>query len=216
MVAICLAIAGCRTDVTVEVYSSDLRAVTADTPLSTAGTMAIQIPSASECDKYTAQIVAIMKGVVDKFMPQGCKSVGMDSFLMAEISVPVVVDPDWKGGNKLFELLVAVADDHPDLRGRIVIVGLNRDKYEILSKRMRKEFHQKLDLAKSKLTILLRNDERQDARFQVDMVFVDGQPRNMQTLNLKRRGVARIELSNVHAAFLEKEGSTSAFLLMAH
>ena len=208
----CVALVGCRTDVTVEVYSSDLRVVDKDNKLTTPGTMAIEIPSANNCDEYTPQVVAIMKGIVEKFKPQGCKRERMDSFLLAEIDLPIVPSLEtWAAQDALFGVVVS---EDPKNRERAVLVTLNNDKYEILNKRMRDKFHQKADLSKSKVTVILHNDERKPLVFQAGAVFVDGMPiLARQLFNLKRRSKARLELSNVHTAFLSKKGAAGAFLL---
>lgn len=52
--------------------------------------LAIEIPSANECDKYASQITGIMKDLVEKFDPRGCNQVEMESFLNATIEVPFV------------------------------------------------------------------------------------------------------------------------------
>ena len=40
-------------------------------------TMAIEIPSANQCDKYEAYISDVMGGLIHGFIPRGCKDVGM-------------------------------------------------------------------------------------------------------------------------------------------
>ena len=205
-------LAGCRTDVTVEVYSSDLRVVAEDKTFTTPGMMAIEIPAANNCDEYTPQIVEIMLGVVEKFTPQGCKRVGMESFLTAEIELPVLPSQKmWRATNALFGVVV---EDRPQHMERVVEVTLNTDKHKSLNGRMRAKFHQKLDLSKSKVTVVLHNDERGTIKYRAAGVFVNGEPiAGRPTLTLNRRGRVRIELSNVQAAYLARRGAVGAFAL---
>ena len=151
-----LFIGGCKTDVTVEVYSSDLRKVVTNktSGLTTSMIMAIEIPSVEKCDEYAPQIADIMKGLVKSFSPQGCKRVEMESRLLAEIQIPLSPSmAAWDRANSLFGLAVS------DKAGGVVVT-LDLDKYEILSKRMQKKFYQSVDLSKSKVTMILHNDER--------------------------------------------------------
>ena len=198
-----LFLVGCRTDVTVEVYSSDLRTVaTDDTAKLTAATlMAIQIPSADKCAEYTPQIVEIMKGLVDDFKPQGCKQEQMDSFLVAEIQSPLVPSMEaWEKSDALFGVAVLAHRE-------TVAITLNRKKYAVLNKRMNDKFHQTLDLPKSKITMILHNDERGLQTYGVRGAFVNGAPMyEPQNVDVKRRGKATILLSNVGSASLAKHG----------
>ena len=164
-----LFLAGCKTNVTVEVYSSDLDMVATDKSaiLTTPTQMAIEIPSVGKCAEYTPQIVDIMKGVVKDFDPKGCKRQGMESFLIGELQTPIVSSTAvWEKTDSLFGLVVKGAAS----------IMLNRKKYQALSKRMSDKFHQTLKLQDSTISIVLHNDMRETVTYAVEGVFVDGDP----------------------------------------
>lgn len=201
-----LVLAGCRTDVTVDVYSSDLKRVaTGETSLMTSATMSVEIPSASECDKYSTQITNIMRGVVKDFKPQGCEQKEMNSFLLGEIQVPLLpILPVWTATEELFVVAVVAGRNG---KGKHVLLALDQNKYKTLNKRMENEFAQGVNLSKSKITMILYNDERGPMKYRVGGVFVNGDPIVAGTTrSLNRRKKVRIEASNVGAAFLAKHG----------
>ena len=84
------AVAGCKLNLTADVYSTDLRAVMAGTAgITSPATMAFQVPDVEKCDEHTASIREIMVGVLEDFTPKGCKSESMDSFLLADTQMPI-------------------------------------------------------------------------------------------------------------------------------
>ena len=200
--ALLLLVAGCKTNVTVEVYSSDLQATISNgEKLPVATLMEIQIPSADECEKYSGRIAEIMKGLVKNFNPRECKRKEMEAFLLADVQSPLLVGNEaWKAADSLFG--VVVSSDK-----KRVFVALNLEKFATLNSRMRSEFHQTLKLDESKVTMILHNDERTPMTVGLGGAMVDGKPLyQRRDVEIKRRGKATIELSNVGSAALAKEG----------
>ena len=211
---VCLAIAGCKMNVEAELYSSDLRQVVSGTEgLTTSATLALPIASVDECEDSTSKIRAIMAGVVDDFTPKGCERQEMESFLMAEIQIPLVgSDTAWSTSNSLLGIL-GNEEENGSIRA---FARLNVDKFSILKQRVRDEFFQDLELRESKFVIILNNDERGDITFSAQGVFVNGNPMPIisnQNHELKRRHRADIRLSNVAMAYLEKNGIAGGFTL---
>ena len=198
-----LFIAGCKTDVTVEVYSSDLQRVKADetAELMVSTLMAIEIPSSDQCDKYTSQIVGIMKGLVQDFRPRECTTRDMDSFLVGELQSPLLPGMNaWKAADALLGIVISSERS-------IVLLTLNRGKFARLNKRMNDEFHQTLNLAKSKVTMILHNDERTPQTYGMGGALVNGQPiYERRDIEIEARRKATIRLSDVGSAALVKYG----------
>ena len=197
-------VAGCKMNLTADVYSSDLRDVAAGTTdLTAPATLALQVPGTDKCDEHTAEISEIMAGVVNDFAPKGCESVEMDSFLMADIQMPLLnSESAWKQSNSLFGVVVATNGDSID-----ALIMLNIDRYEILTKRMKEKFYQSVDLSQSKVTLVINNDERNSVSFSAEAVFVNGEPvLNKTVYELKRRHKAEIRFSNVATAYMAKYG----------
>ena len=212
--SILIVVAGCELDVVSDLYVSDLREVAAKgtVGLSTPATIAIEIPSTKKCDEYSAKLSEIMKGILIEFSPKSCKREGMESFLMSDTQIPLMgSEGEWRESKTLFGILAQLEDD-----GFIYVsIASNAKKLEQLNARVRDEFRQSIDLAESKVTLILNNDEREPIKYTVWGVFLDGQPIYYnQESTLKRRHTAEIELSNVGAAYLERNEYVNPLALL--
>ena len=199
-------VAGCKMNVTADLYSTDLRAVEAGTAgLTTPGTMAFEVPGADKCNEHAANISEIMEGVVSNFAPRGCEKDGAETFLLADTQMPLLPQgTDWQNPDALFSLLVMPRRNTDHV---VVAVVMNLRKYRRLLARMKEKFHQSIDLASSKVVLVLNNDERNTIRFSVRDSFLNGDPiHGEQEFELGRRHKAEIRLSNVTTAYLVKKG----------
>ena len=211
-VMIVVALAGCKTNLTADIYSTDLRDATTGTAgLTAPATMAFQVPSTDDCPEHTAEISQVMTGIMP-FAPRGCESVEMESFLLADIQVPILSsEMAWQDSDALFGLLVRKVEDSEDIGVRVV---MNLEKYGLLAERTHEKFHQRINLAESKVTLILNNDERTPLAFQTRDVFVNAAPAHGEhEYELTRRHKAEIRLSNVATAYLAKSGHAAGFVL---
>ena len=206
-------LAGCKLNLTADVYSSDVRdAMEGTAGISSPATLAFQVPSVDKCAEHTAKIREIMAGVLKDFTPKGCKRESMDSFLLADTQLPLFNSEEaWRKANSLFGLLLYQNPDRPHIAVAIV---LNTQKYGILTSRMKEKFHQTVDLSASKVTLVFNNDERNTSIFAVREVFVNAEPvHGRRDYKLERRHKANIRLSNVATASLAREGFATGFTL---
>lgn len=213
---ILLVVIGCELNITSDVYVSDLREVAKNqtTGLTTPATIAIQIPSTDKCDEYAKRLSEIMTGILLEFTPKTCKQDGMTSYLHSDSQVPLIgSEKAWRQSNSLFGVLV---ESQPD--GNILVtIASNSTKFKVLNGRVNDEFHQKLDLSDSKITLVLNNDERNTITYLVGGVFLNGQPIYYdEEFTLKRRHTAEIELSNVGASYLEKNEFAAPLMLVTN
>ena len=220
--ALALTIAGCKMNVTPELYLSDLRAVIEDGTygMTTPTAIAVEIPSTEECGEYTAKIRDVLTGILESYEARGCTSEGMDSWLNLEAKVPIMHGLELgqkgldNGSLPLFSVFVS-----PILEGRFeglvaICLHVNREKYRLLNERMSDLFYQKIDLAASAVGMLLNNDERKPASYSVGGSFLNGVPVfKWQQFSLERRDSADLALSNVGAAALEAEGGVCPLAL---
>ena len=102
----CLLSSGCKMDVNPEVYLSDLHSIVEsdEAGMTTPAKIAIEIPSANECAKYTEQIANVMQGILDSYTTQGCTQSGMDSHLVLAIEMPLL--PFSERTDSLFSIAV--------------------------------------------------------------------------------------------------------------
>ena len=213
VVLVLATMAGCKMNLTAELYSSDLRAAKAGTPdLFAPATLAFQVPSVDKCDEHSASISEIMAGILDDFMPKGCKREGMESFLLADTQMLLFVSEDeWKQSDALFGIFLF---DRPEPEHIGVGIVLNIYKYGILTNRMNEKFHQTVDLSDSKITLVLNNDELNTVTFALKAAFVNSSPvLGEQEFKLDRRQKVDILLSDVATAFLAQKGVTAGFTL---
>lgn len=206
-----LAVAGCKMNLTASLYSTDIReAASGKTGLFAPARLSFQVPSVDECAKYTAQISEIMAGVVKDFSPRGCGKVGLDSYLLADIQMPLVVSNTWGAADSLFGLIVTRRESGDIL----AVIALNKQKYEILTSRMKNKFGRKVDIEESNVTLIVNNDERASARLWVTGKFLNNVPvLNNKNYELPRRHKAEIRLSDVSTAALALRGLAGGFIL---
>ena len=207
-----LILIGCKTNLTADVYSSDLRDAMAGTVgLAAPATMSFQVPGTDDCPEHTVKISELMTGIMP-ITPRGCESVEMESFLLADIQVPILNSATaWKDSDALFGLLVRKPEDSEDVG---VLVVMNLEKYGLLAERTNEKFHQRINLAESKVTLILNNDERTPLSFRTREVFVNAEPAHGEhDYELTRRHKAEIRLSNVATAYLAKSGHAAGFVL---
>ena len=204
----------CELDITSDVYVSDLRDVAENNTkgLTTPATIAIQIPSTDKCDEYSSKLSAIMEGILLEFAPRICKRNGMNSYLLADSQIPLAGDENASDqSNSLFGIL-AELDEDGDI---VVYISNDPSKFSTLNKRIDDEFHQQIDLSESKITLILNNDERETITYLVGGVFLNGQPIYYdEEFTLERRHTAEIVLSNVGAAYLEKNEYVNPLILL--
>ena len=203
---------GCKLNMTSDLYISDLQEVAfKDTKqLLTPMTIAIEIPSASECDEYSNKISSMMAGMLIDFTPKGCEQVSMNSYFLANAQMPIVHSfSELKQVDSLFSFVTEISDDY---LGVVLISDLN--KYGLLNKRIYDEFFQKLDLSASEITVVLNNDEQNTREYLARGVFLDGKPvYDSKMFALERRHKVEIELSNVGASYLEEHGAVAVLAL---
>lgn len=212
VVGLAIVLAGCKTNLTADIYSSDLRDTVAGTAgLTAPATMAFQVPGTDDCPKHTAEISEVMTGIMP-FEPRGCESVEMESYLLADIQVPILdSESTWKGSDALFGLIARKLEGSEDVG---VAVIMNREKYDLLATRTHEKFHQRINLAESKVTLILNNDERTPLHFRARDVFVNTEPvHGEREYELTRRHKVEIRLSNVATAYLAKSGRAAGFVL---
>ncbi len=208
-----LLVAGCKMSLEADLYSSDVRAVAnGEQGITTPATLFLPITTLDECATESAKIVAIMDGIVAPFEPKGCERNGMDSFMLANIQMPVVGSADaWILKNTLLGFVAQRREGGPDIG---VFIMLDTDKYATLQRRVRDEFMQKLTMEDSRVTVVMNNDEREDMSVLVRHAFVNGQPSIDQTLTMPRREQVTIRLSDVSIDHFGKHGFALAFNLL--
>ncbi len=206
MVLALAALAGCKLHIAPEVYLSDLRvaAVDDESGLTTSTRISVQIPSSDECAKYRTEISKVVHGMFPEYAIAGCRSEGFESFLDIDAMIPLVnTKMEWDDSRALLGILSL--QDNGDIS---VGMLLNTHRYDVLSKRMKDEFFQDLDLTDSRIRLIVNNDARRTKHFIVEGVFLNGDRPVLKAAKfpIKRRQKVEITLSNVAASSLARHG----------
>ena len=199
-------ITGCKMSVIPELYLTDLRdvAVNGTEGVSVPTTLLFQIPSSSECEKYTAQVTEVMGSSFTGFTAKGCEDRGMESYLMANVSLPLVNSPEaWKEAESLFGIVLLAKE------GEIsAYMALDRGKYAVLSERVKSEFYQDLELESSTIKYVINNDSQKTKSFTISDCFLNAEPVDSEEFSIERRQRVDVQLSDVKVASLVKNGGT--------
>lgn len=198
-------------DVEPEVYVSDVRSVALGaTGIVTPATISVQVPSVDRCDEYTSSILPMIGGMLESAVPRGCEYVEVESRLLLDAQIPMIEIDSQNNDGSLFSIGVLTRTD-----GAVAVsLIVDMEKYSSLGETIYDEFYQRLDLAGSRITFILNNDEAGPVSYMVRDVFVNGQPEaNTETYELERRRRVEITLSDVGSAYLEKHGFSMVLLL---
>ena len=199
-------IAGCKISVTPELYLTDLRdvAVNRTKGVSVPATFSFQIPSSSECEKYTAQFTKLIGRSFTGFTAKGCEDQGMESYLMANVSLPLVSHmDDWREAKSLFGIAVISFQEEIE-----VFMLLDQKEYAALSERVKSEFYQDLELESSTIKYVINNDSQKTERFTISDCFVNAEPVEANDFSIERRQRVDVQFSDVKVASLVKTGLT--------
>ena len=200
-----MSIAGCKMSVTPELYLTDLRdvAVNGTEGVSVPTTLSFEIPSSSQCEKYTAQITELMGSSFPGFTTKGCEDKGMDSYLKANASLPLLHSEEaWKKVESLFGIIASAGEENIS-----VFMVLDLEGYEALRDRVQSEFFGDMELESSNLEYIISNDSRETESFQISGSFLNAEPVVFtKEFTLERRQKVDIRLSDVRVAYLAKHG----------
>ena len=120
---------GCKVNLATDIYSSDLRdAASGTTGLTAPASMAFQVPDTDDCAEHAVKITALMTDIME-LTPKGCESAEMESYLFADIQIPILVsEAAWTESEALLGLTVV------EREGDIgVLFAMNRVKFAHVS-----------------------------------------------------------------------------------
>lgn len=208
VVAILLVVAGCKTEVMVEVYSSDLR-VAAGRTTTVPGEITIQTSVGQTCVEFAEKVRTLGRAFLEDFILQDCKKEGIDTAYRAKMTVPVFPTREqWEASPAPLGVVIL---DQPEAPPRhILVLTVKPRRLSDFQVRLFKAIHREMKLAQTRVAVHLHNDERAALPYAVEGGFVDGQPQiGHERLTLKRRGRVRVVLSDVHTKYLAKNGAVA-------
>ena len=197
---------GCKMNMAMELFISDILKTTNLTKpgpvVKAPAKLTIEtFATPKECNEYAKTISNNMKNMEIEFTSKGC-----NYLLRADTRIPLLYGNEaWKQSNSLFGVVLS-----KDANGNILShLTMDRAKFRILNEKISKEYHQNLELSKSRVSISLNNDMPGMVKYVVYGSFLNERPIIIPEgyNNLNYRGKAEIVLSNVAIAHLEKIGS---------
>jgi hypothetical protein len=217
LAAATLALWACKASPTIEVYLSDIVAVSngESKPVTATARVSAEILSKAKCEEDQAKLVAMLQKVVDGIKDFTCADGGQRSvYGEARFTAPVpIVASDEKGDVKLTNLLVLAVTKEPDyLR---VTLFLTASRMKALAADVRSQYL--YDLGEiGTVTLTLVNDLPADREIVGQVSYVNGAPRSgIWKQTLAHRDKIEIVLSNVHSDVLRTGMKIQVFNLMS-
>ena len=209
VVPLTLFLAACNAHVTGELDLSSLSDFVDGSVDQTApATLAIQVVDEEDCAKHALKIAETLAGILKDFTPLGCENMQGDSYLMADINIPIIDSfNNWLATDSLLGFWVRSTGSDK----LYVEILLDTGKFQAANA-LSADSH--YTLTNSRITTILNNDGLTSLSFSVSDVFVNSSPvQDEQTFNLERRHKAHIQLSDVAVAKLERSGRAKVLAL---
>ena len=204
-------LSSCKFNVTTDLYVADVREVATNqiSDINSVATLELEMLSEKQCSESVDEIVKLMEGLVLNVSPRGCVERGFNTYLLVDTDIPVVnSEAVWRQVDSMLGIMALASEGFVE-----VYVMNDVQKFEILSKRVRDEYFQSLEISESKIKIVLNND-RQDETIIARGIFLNENPVDgYKEFELKRRRKLEITLSDVGATHLGSNGSALAFIL---
>ena len=211
LAAVLLFLSGCKFDLIAELRLRDVRIVgeSEDTQLFTQANLEFSIPSDEHCKEYSTKLVSMLEGYVLNVDFRSCEADEHGANLVLNFRIPVINGLEaWQEANLLFGIVVIESD-----LALGAFMANNLDIYQVVARRLSLEFGKSLNMADSKITVLVRTFLSPETIF-VNGVFANDKPMDgAKEILLKRRERISIQLSNVGAANLAENGASLILFL---
>jgi len=212
---IALALAGCDQDLAATLYLRDVQDLLSSAEherLPTDVTIEVRETGlAKQCEKPEgSQMVEAVASVFEKASLISCESVSGSMNDRMIIKASTYIEHAGNEG-RAGDYLVYFTVHNNDEGYGTVTVGFNRDKYEVLQKRIQSIFMMvRPSLDNAAISVTVNNDQRRDVHFvTTGGVFADGLPIDGPLeLTLAPRQEVRLKLGDVKSSFLSKNGFT--------
>lgn len=192
------ALAGCKVETEIPVYTSDVESVMADGKFVDAEmVIAVPISSVEKCDEYGPKAVALAKDAFRRVELGGCEKRGFDSVALLKVSITVM-----KTGEAKPTDAIAVGVSPGTVAGKsgtMISIVAKPDAVERLLTKAEEIFYSKPDGIT--IQVMVQNDLKAPVRIIPGEAFVDGSPNlGGKAFTLKRRESLQVVPSDVRTA----------------
>lgn len=200
MFAAMLALSGCKTNLTTDLFTSDLISATEGETLTAPLVVGLEASSTSKCQETSDDILAAVQTLYAAAEFIGCDTIGFDTFSRFRVQSSVIGYQDAPPiPDQAFAIGVRGDGTSFDV-SYLVNVDATRAIWDALPEELTKFQTFKLS---PRLSVVLNNDLATPVTITTDDVFADGTPiQGTATRTLERRGQIELTMSDVtNAAF---------------
>jgi len=201
--ALLACLAGCKQEVSVALYSSDVvKTLTSGETIKSTAVMLIELPTRDDCDEHNAAIVGILARYDPAVKSGKCLNEGVSTYLEVSGAVSLVMykrdtQNPWEG---LVAVFVAPALEDPT---NVALYAIITSNLESIKREIGSLFtiggDRDLEMT---LKAVIQNDDRDELLVKFRDAFVDGKPvdRSIDAIPLSKRNSVTVEVSNVGGA----------------
>jgi len=211
-----LSLSACKLDLSSRLNIGDLNrvALSQDGGVTAFGTIKLEVGSMGQCENESQFFVSALENHFQDFEIRPCEQNGMETYFVATFQIPILYSTkDWP--QKSNSLIAVTATRSSQMGGLDVDLLLNQARFRMINKEIEAKYFQKLDFARSRIAIQLKNDQLTYHDVLASDVFADGLPTvGLKAFGLKAGANLKIELSDVQREFFSLYSRVPLFKLV--
>ena len=211
-----MSLSACKLDLSSKINIGDLNrvALSQEGGVTDRGTIKLEVGSMDHCQNESRFFASVLEGHFQGFNILPCEQVGLESYFVAGFQIPILHSArDWP--EKSNSLIAIKAVRSSQIGGVDVDLLLNPARFRTINKAIETKYFQKFDFARSRIAILLENDQLTYHDVLASDVFADGRPIvGLKTFGLKPGAHLKIELSDVQREFFSLYSHVPLFKLI--
>ena len=207
-----LSLGACKLDLSSRINVGDLNrvALSQEVGVTGKGTLKLEVGSVIQCKNESQFFTSVLENHLEGFKVRPCEQMGMESYFVAEFQIPIL--SSGKDNNSLIAINAARSSQ---IGGVDVDLLLNQARFRMINKSIEAKYFQKLDFARSRISIRLDNDQLTYHDILASDVFADGLPVvGLKAFGLKPGAHLKIILSDVQREFFSIYSRVPLFKLI--
>ena len=211
-----MSLSACKLDLSSKINIGDLNrvALSQEGGVTDRGTIKLEVGSMDHCQNESRFFASVLESHFQGFNILPCEQVGLESYFVAGFQIPILHSArDWP--EKSNSLIAIKAVRSSQIGGVDVDLLLNPARFRTINKAIETKYFQKFDFARSRIAILLENDQLTYHDVLASDVFADGRSIvGLKTFGLKPGAHLKIELSDVQREFFSLYSHVPLFKLI--
>ena len=211
-----MSLSACKLDLSSKINIGDLNrvALSQEGGVTDRGTIKLEVGSMDHCQNESRFFASVLESHFQGFNILPCEQVGLESYFVAGFQIPILHSArDWP--EKSNSLIAIKAVRSSQIGGVDVDLLLNPARFRTINKAIETKYFQKFDFARSRIAILLENDQLTYHDVLASDVFAYGRPIvGLKAFGLKPGAHLKIELSDVQREFFSLYSHVPLFKLI--